>query len=146
MKKIILLVTLACSLVLSSVAFAGGSSSAGTGNIHGKRDVSQEILNHPAVLAVERLLNEKYGNQCVIPTADKDIRWMCTGALPLVKTPTIVPTGCGFALFVDCPREAVRIVGSTLSYLLVAPSGTDTSVSPTSGIILINNVNFQSKE
>jgi hypothetical protein len=136
-----------CSLVLVaipmlvSVSFAsdGGSSSAGV-PAPTQKDVSSEILNHPVVLNTEKLLNDKYGGQCVLPSTPQDIRWMCTGALPVVTQPMIFPSSCGFAITIVCARDVTTITGRTTSFFVLNPPGQPSTIAPTEKLIIIENV------
>jgi len=136
-----------CSLVLvaipmlASVSLAsdGGSSSAGV-PAPIQKDVSSEILNHPVVLNTEKLLNEKFGGQCVLPSTPQDIRWMCTGALPIITEPMIFPSSCGFSVTITCRRDLTIISGRTTSFFVLNPPGQPSTIAPTEKMVIIENV------
>lgn len=143
MKKIVLLSLNLITLLIAPASFAGGSSSAGLPGPRQQSDINSEILNHSVVQGVEKLLNDKYSNQCVLPSTPQDIHWMCLGALPPVTQPEIFPSSCGFELIVTCPGENVYIFGSKTSYQLVVPQGQSNPVAPTGEYVTINSVHFQ---
>ena len=127
--------------LMAPFCFAGGSSSAGAGQP--QRDIPMEILNHSVVVSLEKLMNEKYSNQCVVPSTEKDIHWMCLGALPPVTQPTIYPNSCGFVMTIVCPGETATVFGQTVSYSLLSPAGQRNTVTPTETHITIETVQFK---
>lgn len=103
----------------------------------------QMILQHPVVVAVEKLMNDKDAGQCVLPQ-ESDIRWMCTGAIKPVTKPEINATGCGFAIEVKCPSQTATIYGDETSYFLnqSLDEKHPLKVAPVSGGTNINSVRF----
>ena len=139
MKKMILIAT--GILLMTSLCFAeGGSSSAGAG---APRNIPSEILNHTIVMTLGNLLNEKHDKQCVVPTTERDIHWMCLGALPQVTQPTIIANSCGFLMTIECPGEKATIVGQTVSYSVLNPAGQRSTVTPTPTQVIINSVRME---
>jgi hypothetical protein len=77
------------------------------------------IVNHSTVKAVYTLLNAANSQSCVAPTT-KDVQSYCYGALPAVKQPTIIHTGCGFSLTVKCATGAsATFSGNTGGYEII---------------------------
>jgi hypothetical protein len=109
----------------------------------GADSTAAQILNHPVVQSIEKLLNEKHGGQCVVPTLETEIRWMCTGARMPVTAPKIMPSSCGFGLDITCPGETISISGNTRSYYLEVPAGQPNTVAPTDPLIIIGNVTYR---
>ena len=129
-------------LFMAPFCFAGGSSSAGAGE-RVQRDIPSEILSHSVLVSLEKLLNDKHGDQCVVPTTAKDIHWMCLGALPPVTQPMIYPNSCGFLMTIECPGETATIFGQTVSYSLLSPAGQRNTVAPTDTRVTIDTVQFK---
>ncbi|MGZ3694488.1 MAG: hypothetical protein ACXWQO_09930 [Bdellovibrionota bacterium] len=137
LTNVILSLATVALMGITSAAQAGGESSAGVPGP--KMDRDTQILQHPVVAAINKMLNDKYAGACQTPGAEK-INWYCTGAIPPVKEPTIFPNGCGFSLEIYCPSETVTIRGHVISYSLVSPK--PNHVKPTDENIIFSDVNF----
>lgn len=118
------LIALAALLSIAAPAFA-----------QSREDV---ILNHPVLQAVEKLMSSS--DQCVMPEA-KDIMWMCTGAIPPVRSPEIDRTGCGFAVEVKCATKTAQVSGQEIQVYLNSPN--PTTVKPLEVGTFITNVQFK---
>lgn len=132
---------IALAFSLTAPAFAGGEISFGNpGPTKGKQPAErnepgsepESILGHSMTQGILLLLNEKNRGSCQLDE-EKDIKWMCTGAIPQVKEPTILPNGCGFSFKITCENETVQVMGSRTSYSLVSPK--PNKVKPTSSIV-----------
>ncbi len=87
------------------------------------RTVEDSILNHSVVKAVGELLNRENNDQCKLPTQKEDIQWMCMGALFPPTKPTLVNTGCGFVVEINCKGKVTSLFGQTKAIQLLLPSG-----------------------
>ena len=135
------------SIILATILFAaliGNNAICAQENVGlpgpGTKTVEQEIVTHPVLVNIAKLLNEKNANQCKMPSTN-DIQWRCLGALPDVKDPTIVPSSCGFTVKVVCPHETAAISGMKISYFLYTP-GKKNDVAPTQELIVISAVDL----
>jgi hypothetical protein len=87
-------------------------------------DPVQDVLTHPAIVAIGQLTNAQHGGQCKLPTTGEDIQWGCTGALMPVEKPTIQGVPCFFFVRVACPGETTTISGTRQQYYLLMPDST----------------------
>ena len=110
MKNLLLILTLTLTSLPLAHARDGGEISVGVPGPRGERDTSQEILNHPVVQGSMALLNAGQAGSCRMPQKE-DIHWMCTGAIPPVKEPTILPNSCGFRFEIECEHSSVAFSG-----------------------------------
>jgi hypothetical protein len=115
-----LLILMGCS------TFAKNASLADSGTQDEKT-----ILTSTVITATGKILNEKHSGQCLMPIEDKDVHWMCLGALRPVSEATIMPSTCGFEVEIVCPGETLKIYGKRVSYFLQMPLGQKTSVKQT---------------
>lgn len=140
MKNLFLLLALSL-ITLPAFARDGGEISVGLPP-GSHKDVSEELLNHSVVQGAVALINAGHGGSCRMP-AKEDILWMCTGAIPPVKEPTIFPSSCGFSFAIDCEDKMVTFNGRTQSYFLASPK--PNKVKPTEKEVIFDSISVTLK-
>ena len=115
-------------LVLA-LGFLGTAAHAGTG--------AKDVVSHPVLQGLEKLLNKQYGGRCVTPKTDDDLQWMCMGLIPSVSAPTLIDSSCAFTAQITCDGNVTVVTGRTSSIGLLLPSGKfDSHVVPVNGIYI----------
>ncbi len=83
-------------------------------------DVTSRVLNHPVLLQVGKMLQDKHDDKCVLPEAG-DVRFMCTGAMLPVKKPKLSVSGCAIVAKIICPNEMAIFSFSKSTIFLQTP-------------------------
>lgn len=124
--RLILITAFLCSSLTAATAMAADNS---------------EVVNHPIVAALVKMVNEKNGGTCELPSQTSGVRWFCTGGLSPITKPTLERTGCFFDVEVKCAEEVATISGRKLTYLLLMPNHQDTQSSDP--VIVLDKVTYR---